>query len=519
MQALAAKRLESSRGSYSSNRSSMSDMSVALSAEAPELVKAAEKGDASAVRRLIEAGSGSRREKLEEKDDRSGHTALRAAASRGHAECVEALLRFGAAKEGKSRDGHTALRLAAAKGHVACVELLLKAGADKEARDKEGRTAVMVAAWKGHATCVRALIDAGAARNVKTRKGSTVLELAQQGGRTKVVDLLRGLDARDEPLSELHRRMFQVADELDGQLANLREQQRKTAGSKFECRQLVFGLPQEAALGVEHYMCVAANELRAGLNLGLDGMKDEVTRNGNDVDRECLDYVLFAAAGSSDATFQGGLRRDCDEQGNLLPYRRREDGLGMKLDDFVRHPMAVAAGLTKPHVAALRFYTTAAYRTINEPLRDQQRYTRGESHPLPITVALIREALGKLRVNAANSDRANTMVELFRGMRDVQVQSGFLEGGRGGTELAPMSTTSSLKVAMQYASSENSVLLRLLTKNFMCRGPEISFLSAFPMESEYLYPPLTYLQPTGDEQKLRVDDAVFTVIDVEPTFP
>ena len=111
------------------------------------------------------------------------------------------------------------------------------------------------------------------------------------------------------------------------------------------------------------------------------------------------------------------------------------------------------------------------------------------------------------------------MVELYRGMRDVSVQEGFLEGGRGGTELAPMSTTSSLKVAMQYAASENSVLLRLLTKNFMVRGPEVSFLSAFPMEQEFLYPPLTYLHPTGDEQRLRVDDATFTVIDVEPTFP
>ena len=107
-----------------------------------------------------------------------------------------------------------------------------------------------------------------------------------------------------------------------------------------------------------------------------------------------------------------------------------------------------------------------------------------------------------------------------------------------------MSTTRSLKVAMQYAASEapsprrppapppisygrrshahptraqSSLLLRIDTKNFMVRGPAISFLSAFPAEEEYLFPPLTYLEPTPEGvQTLRVDDATFTVIDVQP---
>jgi hypothetical protein len=51
----------------------------------------------------------------------------------------------------------------------------------------------------------------------------------------------------------------------------------------------------------------------------------------------------------------------------------------------------------------------------------------------------------------------------------------------------------------------------------------VAFLSAFPGEQEYLYPPLTYLQPVHDPvthepivEELEVDDAVFSVIDVEP---
>ena len=101
-------------------------------------------------------------------------------------------------------------------------------------------------------------------------------------------------------------------------------------------------------------------------------------------------------------------------------------------------------------------------------------------------------------------------------MKGMRVQDNFLQQGRGGTELAPMSTTSDLQVAMEYSASENSLLLRIVTDNFMVRGPEISFLSAFPAEQEFLFPPLTYLEPTGDVQTLRVDDATFTVIDVRP---
>ena len=40
------------------------------------------------------------------------------------------------------------------------------------------------------------------------------------------------------------------------------------------------------------------------------------------------------------------------------------------------------------------------------------------------------------------------------------------------------------------------------------RGADIAFLSAFPAEEEYLFPPLTYLEPTpGGVQTLRVDEA------------
>ena len=82
-----------------------------------------------------------------------------------------------------------------------------------------------------------------------------------------------------------------------------------------------------------------------------------------------------------------------------------------------------------------------------------------------------------------------------------------------------MSTTSDLTVAMRYSLSSNSVLLRLVTDAFISRGPDISFLSAFPVEAEYLFPPLTYLQPTGERETLEIKDLSYEVITVKPTLP
>ena len=130
-------------------------------------------------------------------------------------------------------------------------------------------------------------------------------------------------------------------------------------------------------------------------------------------------------------------------------------------------------------------------------------------------MAWIRDALTKLRQIEAKSARATQVVYLYRGMAGVRIQPEFLT--EGGTELAPMSTTSSLKIAMEYSAGEKALLLRIKTKNFMTRGPSICFLSAFPAEEEFLFPPLTFLQPISEPQELRVDDAHYTVLELEPT--
>jgi hypothetical protein len=212
--------------------------------------------------------------------------------------------------------------------------------------------------------------------------------------------------------------------------------------------------------------------------------------------------VLHERAGSSNKTFQGGLMRDIGRSGETLA-------------DFVAHPSARISRLEEAHVAALRVYSTAAYRVLNNPLRDIEGT---DPHPFPVTIAYLREAIGKLRAVGAqeDSDSSETRLDLWRGMKDTEATSSFTT--YGGTELAPMSTTTKLSVAVQYSSSQNSLIFKLRTDSFMQRGASIQFLSAFPSEEEILYPPLTFLKPTGKQLVMNVEGRRVSVIEVVPQF-
>jgi hypothetical protein len=93
-----------------------------------------------------------------------------------------------------------------------------------------------------------------------------------------------------------------------------------------------------------------------------------------------------------------------------------------------------------------------------------------------------------------------------------------------------MSTTTDLTVALRYSASHSSLVLKLRTTSFMERGADISFLSAFPGEMECLFPPLTYLKPTGRREVFVMGDAQpdatedstsaqCTVVEVTVAFP
>ena len=111
-------------------------------------------------------------------------------------------------------------------------------------------------------------------------------------------------------------------------------------------------------------------------------------------------------------------------------------------------------------------------------------------------------------------------------MKDLSASAAFEI--HGGSEAAPMSTTTDPAVAVAYGQSAHSLLFKIVAKSFMSCGADISFLSAYPGEKEILFPPLTFLQPTGrPRESIKLDlldangektgiEVEFVVIEVEP---
>ena len=107
-------------------------------------------------------------------------------------------------------------------------------------------------------------------------------------------------------------------------------------------------------------------------------------------------------------------------------------------------------------------------------------------------------------------------------MKDVEIPESFLR--EGGAELAPMSTTTSLEIAIRYTQGAGgkAVLLRLFTELSLQSGCDLSFLSCFPNEKEVLFPPLTFLMPKPRKKPVTVkasNGVAYTIIDVIPHIP
>ena len=67
------------------------------------------------------------------------------AAANGHADCLRALLDWGAMVDKVNSDGNTALHCASKRGALDCVQLLVERGADQSVRNMQGKTALEVA--------------------------------------------------------------------------------------------------------------------------------------------------------------------------------------------------------------------------------------------------------------------------------------------------------------------------------------------------------------------------------------
>jgi len=108
---------------------------------------------------------------------------------------------------------------------------------------------------------------------------------------------------------------------------------------------------------------------------------------------------------------------------------------------------------------------------------------------------------------------------LWRGLKGLFAPEMFME--LGGTELGNMSCSADLRTAVRYTMSSDSraLIFMLRAETFMQLGADLSFLSCFPEEKEFLYPPLTFLRPTGKTYTLWHDGTQYTVVEMHPQFP
>lgn len=187
------------------------------------LISAAEAGNLSAVRDLVEAGAD-----LDARDDR-GRTAVMAATHSNHPDIVEYLIAKGADLNIRDERSDNPLLYAGAEGLLEIVKLCIVAGADTKLTNRYGGIAIIPASERGHVEVVRELllnsdtnvnhinnlgwtalleavvladggpkhqaivqllVDHGADINIRDKNGETALELATRRGLSEIVAIL-----------------------------------------------------------------------------------------------------------------------------------------------------------------------------------------------------------------------------------------------------------------------------------------------------------------------------------------
>ena len=154
------------------------------------LALAAERGDASEVKRLLKAGAA-----VDGCDD-CLWTPLMHAVANGHAEAAERLIAAGADVNARDKGGYSILAMAAGNGHAALVSRLAGLGALVDSRDDSlGWTPLIWAAREGHVGAVEVLLAAGADSSIQDGDGMSALMWATREGHGEVAERLLAIGA------------------------------------------------------------------------------------------------------------------------------------------------------------------------------------------------------------------------------------------------------------------------------------------------------------------------------------
>ena len=135
-------------------------------------------------------------------EDKAGYTGLFAAAARGDAAQIKALVAGGQKPDGRDPYGRTPLHVAAYGGHHEAMRALAAAGADPNALERDRYDIVTIAAVANDVPTLRVALALGAsARNVTSRYDGTALIAAAHLGHAEVV---RTLIAAGAPLDHVN---------------------------------------------------------------------------------------------------------------------------------------------------------------------------------------------------------------------------------------------------------------------------------------------------------------------------
>jgi uncharacterized protein len=178
---------------------------VANESLGPELISAASRGDAEAVRRLLERGA------PVEARDGNRRTPLVAAAYGNHLEAARLLVEAGADTNAKDETVQSAYLISTSEvgDDPRLLDLTLENGADVRSLDSYDGTGLIRAAERGHAAVVARLLRAGIAVDHVNRPGFTALHeaIVFGDGSQRYVDTVRllvarGADARLAPVGD-----------------------------------------------------------------------------------------------------------------------------------------------------------------------------------------------------------------------------------------------------------------------------------------------------------------------------
>ena len=143
---------------------------------------------------------------------------------------------------------------------------------------------------------------------------------------------------------------------------------------------------------------------------------------------------------------------------------------GKSIDDYLKMPQSKKTKMNKPEAASLRFYSSPSFPAVTIPLRDPDRKTK---HPLAAITYCIFTGIKKQLALGAEDEEAAVEEKIFwRGFSDLEISESFQK--LGGTEYAPMSTSTDVSVAVGYAvrksQTDGALLMRIVTKNNLQRG-------------------------------------------------